>query len=123
MIATRRGQHAAAFDPTAERYFVYTALDSRGRALYIGRSCNVAARLRSHHSTLNHQGVPDRLKAKWILEARDLRLIGPFTWKEAVRVEREQIEHYQPTGNRDLTARDRRPAVAARSASRAGGVA
>lgn len=108
-------------DRTVSRYFVYRLYDAAGQVVYIGRSCNVAKRIRAHVSDAKHYCEPARQsKAEWVHDIRDVSMRGPFTWDEAVREERAEIECFQPRGNRDLTARDRRPAIARRSASRAG---
>lgn len=90
-------------DHTAPRYFVYFLRDANGAPVYIGRSCNVAARIKAHAAN------------DWITEVRSVDMTGPYTWREACDEERRQIEAHQPRANRDLTARDRRPAIAARS--------
>lgn len=108
-------------DRSAKRYFVYRLLDAEGSPVYIGRSCNVAARIRAHHSDAVHPYAEANVGARksWIFDVRAVDMVGPFTWDEAVRIERDQIERQQPRGNRDLTARDHRPAIARRSAARA----
>lgn len=93
-------------DREAVRYFVYTLTDEHDRPVYVGRSCDVPARIKAH------AGRP------WLDEVRSVSLTGPFTWDEAVRVERDTIEREQPRGNVALTTRDHRPATAARSARR-----
>lgn len=90
-------------DREAVRYFVYMALDAEGRALYIGRSCNVRQRLLAHHANLSHCGVTEELKPKWLLDTRSLSLVGPFTWRKACDEERRLIEEHQPRGNRMFT--------------------
>lgn len=102
-------------DRLAKRYFVYFLRDAGGTPIYIGRSSGVAARIKAHHSTIDHSGVPEDLKARWLLDVRSVDLMGPFTWDEAVAEERRQIGLNQPRGNRQLTTRDHRPAVAAHS--------
>lgn len=106
-------------DKSAVRYFVYTLTDEGGTPVYIGRSCNVAARLRAHHSNATHPHSPTRARAAWLFDVRGVSMVGPFTWDGAVAEERRQIERSQPRGNISLTARDHRPGVAVRSASRA----
>ncbi len=95
-------------DRTAVRYFVYTLADADGKPVYIGRSCNVAARIKAHASG----------GAEWVTGVRSVSMIGPFTWDDAVREERAAIERSQPRANKALTARDHRPAIAARSTAR-----
>jgi predicted GIY-YIG superfamily endonuclease len=75
-------------DPTARRYFVYTLSDAAGAPVYIGRSCNVAGRLRAHRST------------DWISDVRDVSMVGPFTWDEACAEEFRQIRAKLPRENR-----------------------
>ena len=107
-------------DPDALRYFVYRLHDGSGQVLYVGRSCNVAARIRAHHSDATHQFSEEAArKALWFADVRSVTMVGPFTWDGAVVRERDEIERLQPTGNRDFTARDHRPRAAARSAARA----
>lgn len=101
-------------DRTAVRYFVYTLTDAEGRPVYVGRSCNVRNRIAAHASEAAHR--PEKV---WVYDVRSVSLAGPFTWNRAVAEERATIERLQPRANIDLTARDRRPAVAARSAARA----
>lgn len=108
----------AAIDKTAKRYFVYQLLGADGTPIYIGRSCNVAARIRSHVSDAERQFGDSSAavrKALWIMDVRSVSMVGPFAWAEAVKEERRQIELEQPWGNIDLTARDHRPMLAARS--------
>lgn len=99
-------------DRTAVRYFVYFLRDAEGSVVYVGRSCNVAQRLRAHISDASWQEA----KAAWLWGVRSVDMVGPFTWDEAVARERAEIERHQPRGNVALTARDHRPAIAFRSA-------
>lgn len=92
------------------RYFVYRLHDEAGRILYIGRSCNVAGRIKSHASDLKRK--------PWMRDARRVSMVGPFVWLAAVAAEREEIETHQPVGNIAHTERDHRPAVASRVAAR-----
>lgn len=86
------------------RYFIYTLLDANGEAVYVGRSCNVAARIKAHHGNIGHPFyVRTKREPLWLLEVRSLTLLGPFTWDEACRVERREIERHQPRGNRMYT--------------------
>ena len=106
-------------DRGAVRYFVYTLRDDSGAALYVGRSCNVANRIRGHVSEARHQYSETSVrKALWLVDVRSVTMTGPYAWDEAVMEERRQIELAQPPGNICLTTRDPRPAVALRSASR-----
>lgn len=86
-------------DPTLSRYFVYQLRDEQGTPIYVGRSCDVAARLRSHYSKLTHR-FENTPRPTWLVDARSVAMVGPYTWDEACRVERAQIEAYQPRGNR-----------------------
>lgn len=103
----------ADIDRDAVKYFIYFLLDGDGVPVYIGRSCNVAARIRAHHATIAHPGMRSAI---WLHECCSVTMIGPFSWDEAVARERVEIEQWQPRGNRALTARDHRPGVARRSA-------
>lgn len=118
---SRRPASRPDLDRHATRYFVYRLLDGAGRALYVGRSCNVAARIRAHHSSATATFGPafELAKREWFFDVRSVDMEGPFTWDAAVSVERRRIEQHQPRGNRAMTARDHRPGVAQRSASRA----
>jgi len=123
-MTRRRRTPRAELDPAAARYFVYSLLDAEGAPVYIGRSCNVANRIRAHYSDATHPNDPNAaVKAEWLRDVRSLSMVGPFTWGGAVAEERRQIERSQPRGNRDLTARDHRPAVASRSRRAALGIA
>ncbi|MBO9524306.1 MAG: hypothetical protein J7518_22440 [Nocardioidaceae bacterium] len=99
---TRRSRTAQRpdLDREAVRYFVYRVHDAEGVVLYVGRSCNVAARLKAHHRTLTH---PGQRSASWILDGRSVSMVGPFTWDRACVVERAEIEKFQPVGNRQFT--------------------
>lgn len=113
-------EHRPAINRAAKRYFVYQLLGADGTPIYIGRSCNVAARIRAHVSDAEHQfSAAATRKALWLIDVRSVTMCGPFTWDEAVKEERRQIEENQPWGNLDLTARDHRPMAAARSIARA----
>lgn len=105
----RRYTPGPTVDRTAVRHFVYRLHDAAGAPVYIGRSVDVAARIRAHH---------DAGKA-WLLDVRSVSMIGPMTWDEAVATERQEIAAFQPRGNIALTARDHRPMVAMRSAANA----
>lgn len=117
--SVRRFSPRPDLDRTARRYFVYTLSDACGVPVYIGRSCNVAARLRGHHSNATHSDELTRARTAWLFDVRSVSMVGPFTWDEAVAEERRQIEVEQPRGNTSLTARDHRRHVAVASASRA----
>lgn len=106
-------------DRAAIRYFVYFLRDASGAALYIGRSCNVAQRIRAHVSDATHPFDPAKAaKAEWLREVRSVDMVGPFTWRESIDRERAEIEKHQPRGNIALTARDPRLAVALASRRR-----
>lgn len=84
----RRKIHRPAIDPAARRYFIYYLYAADGICLYVGRSCEVSARLRSHLDT----------KA-WFTDVRRVSLEGPFTWDEAVKVESTAIKRDRPVHN------------------------
>lgn len=109
-------------DRKAVRYFVYHLLDSEGSPLYIGRSCNVAARIQSHYRSATAEVGPEfeLAKREWFGFVRAVTMHGPYTWDQAVKHERADIERHQPRGNRALTARDYRTGVAIRSSRNAG---
>lgn len=101
-------------DKTTAKYFVYFLNDANGNAVYIGRSIDPEARFRAHRSNQGHPMQSIDTSA-WFGDVDHMETIGPFPWDEAVAVEREEIGKHQPPANRDLTARDHRPAVAAAS--------
>ena len=80
------------------QYFVYRLHDAAGNVVYVGRSCDVAGRIRRHHAV----GKP------WIFDVRSVTMLGPFTWDEVVVEERQEIERLEPRGNIALTPRDGR---------------
>lgn len=90
-------------DREAVRYFIYRLHDAEGQVLYVGRSCNVTQRLRSHYSDTQHPMPELNRKAEWFFRSRSVSMVGPFTWGEACRVERAEIEAHQPVGNRQFT--------------------
>lgn len=102
-------------DKTTPKYYVYFLNDTNGDPVYVGRSVNPEARYRAHR---NNQGNPNGGfydTSSWFPSVDHMTTIGPFPWDEAVAVERDEIGKHQPPANRDLTARDHRPAVAAAS--------
>lgn len=106
----RKRTHQRPFDPNEKRYFVYRLHDELGQVLYVGRSCNVANRIRAHYSDAQRQFSEDSArKALWFSDVRSVSMFGPFTWDEAVAAERREIETCQPTGNRMFTKRDHVP--------------
>lgn len=108
LAPTRRSRRVRPdLDKSAVRYFVYRLADETGAAVYIGRSCDVRNRIKAHGDT------------EWIQQVRSVSLVGPLAWDAAVAEERRQIEREQPWANKDLTARDRRPMTASRSAANA----
>lgn len=95
------------------RYFVYRLHDADGVVLYVGRSCNVAGRIRSHNSDATHQFSPDSArKALWFVDCRSVSMFGPFDWDGAVEAERLEIMRLAPVGNIQHTERDHRPVIA-----------
>lgn len=116
---SRRRRPRPPIDREALRYFVYRLHDAEGRVLYVGRSSNPAGRIREHHREATADYLPTAArKALWFVDVRSVSMTGPYTWDGAIVRERDEIERFQPSGNIDLTARDRRPAVAHRSARR-----
>lgn len=88
------------------RFFVYFLSDEAGEVLYIGRSVNVANRLRGHLSDASNPDTKEApRKAMWFADVRKVDVIGPFDWAEAVAQERQIIEDRQPFGNIALTGR------------------
>lgn len=87
------------------QYFVYRCYDAAGVCLYIGRSNDPVRRLRDHHGTVSQV---------WPRQVVQVDVAGPFTWPEAVRLERQAIEAAQPVHNIIFTAAAgwrRRPAL------------
>lgn len=117
----RRWRERREVDPEVVRYFVYFLCDADGIPVYIGRSCNVPQRIRAHHAKASSltEGWDTYRARDWFFDVRSVDMVGPFNWRDVVKRERAEIERHQPRGNRDLTARDHRPAVAMRSAARA----
>lgn len=102
----RRRRRSKADSPhylAGRRFMVYRLLDATGTPLYVGRSCDVRKRIKAHHAEASAPDVAhDRYRKRdWFFDVRDVSMRGPFTWEEAVRVEREEIERHQPLGNRD----------------------
>lgn len=90
--ALRRRRYArhGPIDKTAEKHFVYWLYDASGACLYIGRSCNVRARLKAHYL---YTGTG------WFPQVRRLHMIGPFTWDQAIAEEAAAIRNAQPPHN------------------------
>lgn len=99
-------------DKTTPKYFVYFLLDAQDAPVYIGRSVNPKSRYRAHELNQGNPNGGFYDTASWFPFVDHMDVIGPFTWDEAVAVEREEIGKHQPPANRDLTAWDHRPAVA-----------
>lgn len=74
-------------DAAIGQYVVYILRDGNGDVLYVGRSRNVAQRLRSHRSK------------PWWTRVRDLEVIICGSLDEVRRVEKETIGRYRPDGN------------------------
>lgn len=89
-------------DPTAKKYVVYRAHDEAGNILYIGVTSDIVRRLKGHYYTLTRD-LPEKRQSWWLLDARRVSMVGPYTWREALRVERAEIEHHQPPHNRAFT--------------------
>jgi predicted GIY-YIG superfamily endonuclease len=95
--------HTSVRDYEAKRYFVYTLSDAAGAPLYVGRSCDVASRIKAHFSdaTASPYGPRDSaFKASWVYDIRSVTMDGPFNWDGAVAEERRQIKSKLPRGNR-----------------------
>lgn len=88
----RRRARRQPLDRTDQRYFVYRLYDSAGICIYIGRSCDVQARLRAHIRTTD-----------WAITIASLDMTGPYSWDQAVLVEGAQIKEHQPLHNKLLT--------------------
>jgi len=86
----------------SNRVFMYTLFDGDGDVLYVGRSSNVANRLRQHDKECQVNPV----KAAWFYRTRSLSLSGPYTPDLSIRVERRRIEELQPAGNIRHTTRE-----------------
>lgn len=76
-------------DHEAERYYIYRLYGADG-LLYIGRSCNPLARLKTHHTATD-----------WASGVVQIEGHGPYTWTEAVDREREEIRRHRPPHNID----------------------
>jgi hypothetical protein len=90
-------------DYEARKYFVYTLSDADGVPVYVGRSNNVAARIRAHFSAAicSPRGDEDTaFMASWVRDVRSVSMVGPFVWDEVVAEERRQIKAKMPRGNR-----------------------
>jgi excinuclease UvrABC nuclease subunit len=85
----------------SNRVFMYTLYDGDGDVLYVGRSSNVANRLRQHHK----ESLVRPEKAEWFFRTRGIKLSGPYTHDLSLRVERRRIESLLPPGNIAYTPR------------------
>lgn len=74
-------------DRQVKRYVVYWLYDAAGQCLYIGRSCDVPARLKMHS------------ERDWFTQVRSLEMAGPFSWDLAVQVEAAAIRTAEPPNN------------------------
>jgi predicted GIY-YIG superfamily endonuclease len=95
--------HTSVRDYEAKRYFVYTLADEAGAPLYVGRSCDVASRIKAHIADAAHSPYGPRdsaFKASWVFDIRSVTMNGPYTWDGAVAEERRQIKSKLPRGNR-----------------------
>ena len=72
--------------------YVYRLYDNEGVAIYIGRSVNPLARLKSHHAS----------GADWAKQVVGIDAWGPFDWDTVVRLEREAITKDRPIGNKEF---------------------
>lgn len=89
------------------RQFIYFLHDSAGEVLYVGRSQDVATRIRSHYYEASNPDITQsHRKALWLMDVRRVSMTGPLAWDAAVAEERRLIEDMQPHGNIRLTSRD-----------------
>lgn len=101
---SRRWSPRADLDRNAVRHFIYRLHDANGVVLYVGRSCNVAQRIRGHVSEACHESPKAIRKALWLGDVRGVTMFGPFSWDDAVREERAEIERLTPYGNLQFVA-------------------
>jgi predicted GIY-YIG superfamily endonuclease len=88
-------------DRDSVRNFVYTLSDADGAPVYVGRSSNVAARIKAHISNATNPHDKDAaFTAGWLRDVRSVSMVGPFNWDDAVAEERRQIKTKMPRGNR-----------------------
>lgn len=104
MLTTGRWRPRADLNRKAVRNFIYRLHDAEGTVLYVGRSCNVAHRIRAHVSEACHEGPKALRKALWLGDVRSVSMFGPFSWDDAVREERAEIERLMPYGNVQFVA-------------------
>lgn len=95
-----------AIDADRPRFFVYYLNDADGNTLYVGRSSDVARRLKAHHYHAQGGGPVHWRKADWFFDVRDVSMVGPFGWQLACATERSEIRRLQPRGNVKHTRRD-----------------
>lgn len=84
-------------DKEARLWFIYSLDDAAGVPIYVGRSVNVAARIRGHDYEARTVAP---YKAEWLPDVRGVSMTGPYTYDQAVREERRQIKTLGPRGNR-----------------------
>lgn len=96
VVRRRRRTPRPDLDRTVRRYFVYWLYDGSGQCLYIGRSCNVPARIRVHLADTD-----------WATNIRSVQMTGPYTWDEAVAAEWKAIKRENPPHNIEGTPRRR----------------
>jgi len=104
MSPARRTPPVANADQPA--FFVYYLHGDDGDTLYVGRSGNVARRIRQHHFQAVTGGPLYWRKGTWLFAVRSVSMIGPFTWDWAIATERSEITRLQPVGNIRHTTRD-----------------
>lgn len=80
-------------------HYVYTLLDGEGVPIYVGRTANVATRIRGHYSEARGNSTPGQRKAEWFFRTRSLLITGPYTYDMSYRIECGRIEHLKPIGN------------------------
>lgn len=96
------GKRYMQMDPETVQHFVYRLHDAEGEVLYVGLSKNVASRLRAHIRDVQRG---NEAKAQWLPQVRDISMVGPLAWLEALDRERDEIERLQPIGNQMYTRR------------------
>lgn len=105
-------------DRDEARFFVYFLSDDAGEVIYVGRSRDVAMRLRAHYCDASNPDITQsERKALWLMDVRSVDVIGPFTWNGAVAEERRHIKRLEPYGNIQHTRRN--PALIANGVRRA----
>lgn len=80
--------------------FVYYLLGADHKPRYVGRSSDVARRIREHSYHASHPENPIHThKSTWFFDVRSVSMVGPLPYARAVALERQQIEVINPRGN------------------------